>query len=262
MRKDSRLGNCRATTACALGLAMLAGPALADETDAKAILAAMSDYMTAQQSFSFDFDATLEVVTTDDQRIALASSGSVAVERPGHIRATRTGGFADLEMAYDGTTFTLIGHNAGVYTQVPLEGTITSMIDSLRNDHGVVLPAADLLMADPAKVLLEGVTDIKDLGSGVIDGMECDHIALRNEELDIQIWIAQGDAPYPCRYVLSARAVALQPQYTIQIDDWETDVDAEDLAVVIPDGASEVDLAALATLSQELPDNFTTGASK
>jgi hypothetical protein len=255
-------GMSRATTAGALALVVLAGPAAADEADARAILAAMSDYMSAQQTFSFDFDSTLEVVTTEDQKIALASSGTVAVARPGLIHARRQGGFADMEMAYDGIVFTLIGHNANVYAEVALEGTIDSMIDTLRNDHGVVLPAADLLMANPAEILMDGVTDVKDLGSGVIGGQECDHIALRSDELDLQIWIAQGDAPYPCRYVLSARTVAHQPQYTLQIDDWETDVESDDLTVTIPQDAQGVDLDSITLLSQELPDNFTTGAAK
>ena len=106
-----------------LALGVMAGPGAADETDARNILAAMSDYMTAQQSFAFDFDSILEVVTTEDQKIGLASSGTVAVARPDKLHATRKGGFADIELGYDGQTVTLIGHNAGVYTEIPAEGS-------------------------------------------------------------------------------------------------------------------------------------------
>ena len=58
--------------------------------------------MAAQKAISFDFDAILEVVTEDDQKLALASSGEVIVSRPGKIRATRAGGHADIEMLFDG----------------------------------------------------------------------------------------------------------------------------------------------------------------
>jgi hypothetical protein len=240
----------------------LACPVAADEADAKAILAAMSVYLTAQQSFAFEFDTVLQVVTTEDQKIDLASSGTAAVVRPANIHATRKGGFADMELAYDGKTVTLIGHAAGVYAQVALEGTIDSMMDSLRNDYGVVLPATDLLMSDPATALMEGVTNVKDLGTGVINGQVCDHIALRSDDLDVQIWIAQGDAPYPCRYTISARTVDLQPQYTLQIDNWTTEVAPDALSVSIPEGAEQVDLDSLTLLSHEMPDNFTMGADK
>ena len=71
----------------------------ADEADAKRILKAMSDYMAAQKSISFGFDATFEVVTKDEQKLALASSGTLTLNRPDKIRVKRYGGFADIEMS-------------------------------------------------------------------------------------------------------------------------------------------------------------------
>jgi hypothetical protein len=89
-------------------LAGLAGTtATADETDAKQILRAMSDYLAGEQTLAFDYDATHEVATTEDQKLGIAASGTVQMMRPYKIRATRTGGFADIEMVFDGETFTL-----------------------------------------------------------------------------------------------------------------------------------------------------------
>jgi hypothetical protein len=50
-------------------------------------------------------------------------------------------------------------------------------------------------MSDAYSQLMAEVTDTKDLGSGVIDGVECDHLAFRTEQADWQIWIAQGSRP-------------------------------------------------------------------
>jgi hypothetical protein len=222
----------------------------------------MSDYMTGLETFSFNYDSTLEVVTTEDQKIGIATSGTVAVARPGNIHATRMGGFASMELAFDGSTFTLIDQNTGTYSRLAIDGTVDSLVDTLREDHGVILPGADLLMANPMDTLLDGVTDVKDLGSGVIGGLECDHIALRNDELDLQIWIAQGETPHPCRYVLSARDVPHQPQYDIQLSDWTTDVNADELSVSLPDGATEGEFAAMTTLIQALPETFIPGATQ
>jgi hypothetical protein len=259
MKTEKKGVSRNAAVAGVLALMVGASPAAADEAGARALLAAMSDYMTGLETFRFNFDSTLEIVTTDDQKIGLANSGTVAVARPGTIHATRVGGFSSMELGFDGSTFTLVGQNTNTYAQTAMEGTVDSMIDTLRADYGVILPGADLLMANPQEVLLEGVTDVKDLGSGVIGGQECDHIALRNDELDLQIWIAQGDTPHPCRYVLSAREVPHQPQYDIQISNWSTDVAADDLTVEIPDGATEVDLDAVASMMQSLPEIFVVG---
>ena len=69
----------------------------------------MSDYMAAQKAISFQYDTILEIVTKDKQKLALASSGKITLNRPDKIRDTRTGGFADIEFIFDGKTLTLLG---------------------------------------------------------------------------------------------------------------------------------------------------------
>ena len=54
----------------------LGGSARADDTDARHLLKAMSDYLAAQKAISFVYDTNLEVVTKDNQKLLLASSGS------------------------------------------------------------------------------------------------------------------------------------------------------------------------------------------
>ena len=69
---------------------------------------------------------------------------------------------------------------------------------------------------------MQDVVDVKDLGSGVIGGTECDHLAFRKKDVHWQIWIAQGSRPYPCRYDIATKVVAGSPGYSIQIRDWKT----------------------------------------
>ncbi len=107
----------------ALAIALPAG-AYAAEAEARAILKAMSDYMAAQQNFTIEYDTGLEVVTTDKQKIQLASSGSIAVSRPDKMRVRRTGGFADVEFIFDGKMLTVHGMHSNVYVQAEMPGTI------------------------------------------------------------------------------------------------------------------------------------------
>ncbi len=111
--------------------------------------------------------------------------------------ATRTGGFSNVEMIFDGKALTLLGKNANLYAQVDAPGTIDQLVDVLRDKYHRRVPAADLLMSDPYKDLMPQVNDAKDLGSGAIHGVGCDHAAFRTKEVDWQIWIAQGARPYP-----------------------------------------------------------------
>ncbi|MBL7177995.1 MAG: DUF2092 domain-containing protein [Desulfobacteraceae bacterium] len=256
----------RCLSAVALSLIILLGTsagAKAAEADAKRILKAMSDYMAAQKSLSFGFDATLEVVTKDEQKLALASSGTVTLNRPDKILATRSGGFADVEMSFDGKTLTLLGKNLNLYTQLEVPGTIDHLVDELKDTYNRPLPAADLLLSNSYNDLMYGVIDIKDLGSGVIGGVECDYLAFRTNDVDWQIWIAQGKRPYPCRYVITSKLISGGPQYTIQIRDWKTggEVAATDFRFKNPTKADKVELKDLKGTA-ELPDHFKRGDAK
>ena len=94
----------RGMCALALSLTVMLGTSVdvrADEADAKRILKAMSDYLAAQKAISFKYDATLEVVTKDEQKLALMSSGAVTLNRPEKIHSMRAGGFADVETFFE-----------------------------------------------------------------------------------------------------------------------------------------------------------------
>jgi len=216
--------------------------ARADEAQAKSLFKAMSDYLGAQKAIALDYDSNLEVVTQQKQKLALASSGSVTLNRPDKIRATRTGGFANVEMVFDGKKLTLLGKNANVFARADAAGTIDHLVDELRDKYQRPVPAADLLMASPYDELMPLVVDAKDLGSGVIRGIECDHLAFRTKEVDWQIWIAQGQRPYPCRYVITSSEVTGSPQYTIDVRTWKTgaEVPPDAFSLEIPAGAREL----------------------
>jgi hypothetical protein len=216
--------------------------ARADEAQARSLLKAMSDYLGVQKTISFEYDTNLDIVNTQQQKIGLASSGTLTLERPDKLHATRTGGFANVEMVFDGKTLSLLGKNANLYAQVDAPGTIDHLVDELLDKYHRPVPAADLLMSDPYKELMPQVTDVKDVGSGVIRGIECDHLAFRTKEVDWQIWIAQGAQPYPCRYVITSKKVRGSPEYTLDIRAWKAggEVASDAFKPEIPPGARKL----------------------
>ncbi len=51
----------------------------------------------------------------------------------------------------------------------------------------------------------------------MISGVLCNHLALRSEKEDVQVWIARGDEPVPCRIVITYREIEGQPQLWAQM---------------------------------------------
>jgi hypothetical protein len=256
----------RCLSTVAMSLVILFGTSAgvtADEADAKRILKTMSDYMAAQKALSFGFDAILEIVTHDEQKLELSSSGTVTLNRPDKIRSARSDGFVDDEMSFDGKTLTILGKNLNLYTQLEVPGTIDHLINELHETYNKPLPAADLLLSNSYDDLMAGVIDIKDLGSGVVGGVECDFLAFRTTEVDWQIWIAHGKYPYPYRYVVTSKDISGGPQYTVQFRNWKSggEVAATDFSFKNPTKAGKVELKELKSTG-DLPDHFTIGETK
>ena len=115
--------------------------ARAYDAQAKSLFKAMSDYLAAQQAISFAYDSTLEVVTDQEQKLGLASSGTLTLNRPDKLHATRTGGFANVEMVYDGKTLTMLGKNANAVAKAEEPGTIDQLVDVLRLSGAAIAAA-------------------------------------------------------------------------------------------------------------------------
>ena len=125
------------------------------------------------------------------------------------------------------------------------------------------MPAADLLITNSFSELMQDVYDSKDLGSGVINGVECDSLAFRKDDVDWQIWIAQGERPYPCRLVVASKG-GKALQYSIQFRDWKfgSDVAAGDFSFKNASNAKMVELADVQEKLGDMPDNFKRGDNK
>ena len=112
--------------------AMLFLPRHAQAQDASKVLKAMSDYLTGQNTISMTFDSDIEVITSELQKIQFTSSGQVMLNRPDKLRASRTGGYADVELVFDGKTATVFGKHLNAFAQADAPGSVDQLIEHLR----------------------------------------------------------------------------------------------------------------------------------
>ena len=229
--------------------------ALAETGDeAKAILKAMSDYMGSQQAIELTFDSDIEVITPELEKLQFTNSGEVLLSRPDKLRAHRKGGYADVTMVFDGKTVSILGNNLNGYAQLEAPGNVDQLLEALRAGHGIALPGADLLQSKSYDTLVAGVLEAKHIGRGVIDGVECEHLAFRNHDTDWQLWVEVGDRPIPRKMVITSKTVNNAPQYTLRVKDWKTGFApaADAFTFTPPANAMQLSPDALADLD-ELP---------
>jgi hypothetical protein len=233
--------------------------------DAAKVLKAMTDYTAAQKSISATFDSDIEVVTPELEKVQFASSGKLQLTRPDKLRISRTGGYADVQLVYDGKTVSIYGNNAKIYVQADLAGTIDQLVDLIQTKSGAAMPGTDLLLSNAYDELMSNVIFAKHIGQGVIDGVECEHLAFRGVDTDWQIWIESGSRPVPRKYVITSKTLAGAPQYTLRIKDWKTDpvADADAFVFKPPADATRASLDSEIMIEfDELPPGTTAGAKK
>ena len=204
----------------------------------------MTDYTAAQKSISATFDSDIEVVTPELEKIQFTSSGKLQLARPDKLRVSRTGGYADVQLVYDGKTVSIYGNNAKAYAQADLAGTVDQLVDLIQSKSGAAMPGTDLLLTNAYDELMSNVIVGQHIGQGVVDGVECEHLAFRGVDTDWQIWIESGARPVPRKYVITSKTLAGAPQYTLRIKDWKTDAvaDADTFVFKPPSGVTKVDL--------------------
>src|SRR5258708_16249842 len=91
----------------------------------------MTDYTAAQKSISATFDSNIEVITPELQKIQFTSSGQLKLSRPDKLRVRRTGGYADVELVFDGKTVSLYANNAKAYAQANMARTIHQLVECI-----------------------------------------------------------------------------------------------------------------------------------
>jgi hypothetical protein len=256
----------RAMSRLALVVVLVGAPASAawaEEREAQTILKAMADYVSRQDNLSLKYDTDIEVVTPAVEKIQFSASGDVTMSRPNKFRVSRTGGYADVELISDGANVTVYDRGGNRFAQVPGSGSFDEAVDKLRSDASLELPGADLLLSKPYEELMSGVLEAKHIGRGVVEGVECEHLAFRNLDIDWQIWVEVGERPVPRKYVITSKAVGASPQYTLRLRDWKTGVTPapDAFAFKPPAGSSGVAITVLNDID-EIPAGVVPGGAK
>ncbi len=99
----------------------------------------MADYVGSQQTIELTFDSDIEVITPELEKIQFTNSGEALLSRPDKLRAHRVGGYAEVELIFDGTTVSIYGKSVNGYAQFEAPGTVDDLIHALRVGHGVAL---------------------------------------------------------------------------------------------------------------------------
>lgn len=224
------------------------------DPQAEARLKDMSDFMGQLSGFSADALVSDERIMADGFKLSVLRSGSLKVQRPDKFFFERRGLARDQAFYFDGKQLGILANRLGLAVELPVSGDIEVALDTLTLTLGAELPARDLVSADLYQPLMEPVQESAALGVVEINGVACRQLAFRTDEVDWQIWIAEGDQPLPCRYSITSKWVYAAPQFTVTFSDWQINprFTETDFQMAVPEGIETVDVEIFVEkLSQE-----------
>ena len=213
------------------------------EAKADTVLRAMTTYMAGLKQFSVKTENSLEVVTSEGQKIQFVAPAALTVSRPDKLKAERRGDIVDQSFYYDGKTLTLFNPGTKHYATVPAPATIDAMLQFAQTKLDVIAPGSDLIDTRAYDKLMQDVKSGIYVGVEAVGGQRCHHLAYRGAEVDWQLWVRDGAQPLPCRYVITSKGVVGAPQFTMQVLDVNTQpaIEASTFRFVPPAGAKAVE---------------------
>jgi len=218
-----------AATALLLALAASAeepAPARAPERDADpeaiAIVARMTELLGKVQSVHYVSDTSYDAVQPDGQKIEFGAHREVTARRPDRVRLDTTDRDGSRRtIRYDGKLLSVVSEDQKVYATIERAGTLDEIVDYVNADLGIPMPLSELFSPDLPKLLDDEMVSARYVGAEQLGDTRCDHVAFRNEEVGVQIWIAQGGAPLPRRIVIDYESSVGEPQFRADFVKWE-----------------------------------------
>lgn len=226
------------------------------DQEAKKILLDMADFIAKTPVFSVTFRSGYDAIQEDGQRIEFGEKRKVLLKRPDRMRveATRSDGDEGL-VIFDGKTITVFKADDKVFAKLEKPGTVDEILVYLVRDLHFTLPMARMFLSEFPQQLAKKMTGVNYVEENALFDVVTDHLAVRSEDVDMQIWIAQGDQPLPRRIILTYKNAPGEPQYRADFLEWTIAPEAgeERFAFTPPADVEQIPLLAPVRQKGSLP---------
>ncbi len=212
---------------------------------AAAIVQKMAERIVAADRIQISGDVAWDVVQPDGQTLEFGATREVVLQRPDHLRVDidlREGG--KRRLVYDGKqiVFEDLVHN--VYAIEPRTGPVDEMVAFVSDRLGIPVALAELLSPDLPALLRENIDAASFVGESTIYGVRCDHVALRNDVVGMQLWIGRDDS-LPRRITITYENEVGRPQFRARLTGWDLSPKITDATFAFdpPKGAEKIAFA-------------------
>ena len=197
--------------------------------DATSNIVRAADFLADQMQFRFVADISFDVLQRDGRMLEFGSRREITIRRPDRfrMREVRRDG-ESRTVTFDGSAISidLPWHQA--FVQIERPGTLYAALDHLMTDLGAPVPLANLLSENLAAPLENQIASGYYVKTEELAGRSCEHLTFRLPDVDVQLWVEEGDRPLIARIVISYKHAEGNPQFRATLRDWDLGIDTPD----------------------------------
>ena len=195
------------------------------------------DFLSKAAKFSFTAETDYDAMQGNGQKIEFGGVHKIVVERPDKVRSddvSRDGTMKNF--IFDGKNIYYTDITANVYASVSRPGDINQAVDYFTEDLQMPLPLGQLISSDVAEMVKKEIYAGGFVEESTINGVLCEHLAFRMENLDFQVWIASEGDPLLMRLVIDYKNAEGSPQFRATFKDWNFEPAISDSLFVFKPG--------------------------
>lgn len=214
------------------------------EDEAVQALYTMSSYLRTLPAFEIKAGFFVDEVLVTGQKVLISGESTTLIRMPDKYLAKVKidEKKKDFEVYFDGRDFTLYSRNEQFYVTTPAPGTVGDLVLKTFVEKGIELPLQDIFLWGTSPADKDTLASAFKVGSTTLDAKPCTHYAYRQEGVDWQVWIANGETPLPLQVAITTTSDAAQPQYSARIN-WDLNPSVSDdlFTFTPPKGARAID---------------------
>ncbi|WP_454915412.1 DUF2092 domain-containing protein [Xanthobacter sediminis] len=181
---------------------------------AVAALTRMGETLAGLDSFELTARTTIEVALRHGHQVEIGGLVHYWVKRPDRVRIDSETDTVSRQYFFDGKTFTVVAPRQGYFAQTEGKGSIRDTLAFAAQTLDIELPLADLFDWGTPETPLKQFDRGFYVGTAKVDGTAAEHYALIGKDLDLEIWIQQGDVPLPLKIALVDRRAPGSPRFS------------------------------------------------
>ncbi len=209
------------------------------------VLKAMDAQLEAMQNFVVETESYRDAVYDGATIISNPSRSTVTVERGASLHALTNDGESIKEIYFHDGGLTVFDKQNSFYAKADVPKVLKNGLLFALDNLDIETPLIDLLVVDSLNSFASDIDAVVYLtNKAPIRGVDCHHILISGPQVELQLFIQEGDQPLPRRSVMTFKAALGNPRQEVLMD-WREleEINASVFQFKPPSGAREIEFA-------------------